>query len=456
VAGGVAFGRYRLLRRLARGGMAEVFLAHHIGDDGVARRVAVKRILPHLSDSEQFRKMIVDEAQIAARLSHPHVVYIYDYGRIGEYDFIAMEYVDGVELGQLIRRGAERPVPLRHSARIIADVCAGLHHAHNLTDDKGRRYDLVHRDVSPQNVLVGYDGVVKLVDFGIAKIAWLAGATRPGMVKGKFAYMSPEQVSGRPLDARSDVFAAGICFYELLTGVPLFRRDDPKRAMRDIKEGKPLELARLRPDLPAALVAVVERALQIDRERRYPSAAAMRDDLERYLGAGADDEELGEWLEREVPRAFTDDEDPDLDEAPVLAQAPPPVADDGDPEADPTAEHDAPFFEPAPEPALAPAPSRDLAPTPLMQRAAREPPPSEGPSLVWQIVAGTLLAAVLIALIAWLVRGRETGPLQPLATPDPVIPQPVVVPYEPPQHPTAAAPPLPPSPVRVPRHRRPQ
>src|SRR5579859_624404 len=207
MAEGVPFGPYRLQRRLARGGMAEVFLARHIGVEGFERRVAIKRILPHLSDSEGFRSMFLDEARLAAQLSHPNVVHIYDFGRAGDYDFIAMEFVDGVDIGQLIRRGRKHPVPFELAARILSDVCGALHYAHRITDAGGRPLNLVHRDVSPQNVLVSYDGVVKLVDFGIAKAAFAAGRTRPGVVKGKYAYMSPEQVEGRALDGRSDLFS---------------------------------------------------------------------------------------------------------------------------------------------------------------------------------------------------------------------------------------------------------
>src|SRR5262245_18293462 len=217
MADGVPFGNYRLVRRIARGGMAEVFLARHLGMEGFERRVAIKRILPHLSEAEEFKSMFLDEARLAAQLTHPNIVHIYDFGRVDEYYFIGMEFVDGVDLGRLIRHARNRPVPFEFAARIFSDVCSGLHYAHNAVDGEGRPLGLVHRDVTPQNVLVTYDGVVKLVDFGIAKAAWQAGRTRPGVVKGKFAYMSPEQVEGRRLDGRSDVFSAGICLYELIT-----------------------------------------------------------------------------------------------------------------------------------------------------------------------------------------------------------------------------------------------
>jgi serine/threonine-protein kinase len=306
VADGIPFGPYRLQRRLARGGMAEVFLARHIGAEGFERRVAIKRILPHLSDSEEFRSMFLDEARLAAQLTHPNVVHIYDFGRAGDYDFIAMEFVDGVDIGQLIKRGRKHPVPFELAARVLADVCGALGYAHRMSDASGRPLKLVHRDVSPQNVLVSYDGVVKLVDFGIAKAAFAAGRTRPGVVKGKYAYMSPEQVEGKSLDGRSDVFSAGICLYELVTGVPLFRRDDVTASMREIRDGKPIVPERYRPDVPDALVAIMRRALARSRDDRYPDAEAMQADLERYLKSAdalATASELGAYLRRELPPA---------------------------------------------------------------------------------------------------------------------------------------------------------
>ena len=301
---GVPFGNYRLQRRLARGGMAEVFLARLIGVEGFERRVAIKRILPHLSESEEFRGMFLDEARLAAQLTHPNIVHIYDFGKVDDYYFIAMEYVDGVDIGRLIRRAKERPVPFELAARILADVCAGLQFAHNAVDPIGRKLDVVHRDVTPQNVLISYDGQVKLVDFGIAKAQFAAGRTRPGVVKGKYAYMSPEQVEGKPLDGRSDVFSAGICLYELLTGVPLFRRDDVVASMREIRDGKPIHPEKHRRDVPEALVNIMRRALQTSRDNRYASASAMQTELEKYLKGAtalATPRELGEYIVRELP-----------------------------------------------------------------------------------------------------------------------------------------------------------
>jgi serine/threonine-protein kinase len=302
---GVPFGNYRLQRRLARGGMAEVFLARHVGVEGFERRVAIKRILPHLSDSDEFRSMFLDEARLAAQLTHPNVVHIYDFGKFDDYYFIAMEYLDGIDLGRIIRQAKAKPVPFELAARILADVCSGLHYAHHVSDATGKPLEVVHRDVTPQNILVTWDGVVKLVDFGIAKATWQAGRTRPGVVKGKYAYMSPEQVEGRTLDSRSDIFSAGICLFELLTGVPLFRRDNVTEAMKEIRDGKPIQPEQHRPGVPPPMMAILKRALSTLREERYATASEMQMDLERYLKGAkelATPALLGEFLVREVPR----------------------------------------------------------------------------------------------------------------------------------------------------------
>jgi len=306
---GIPFGRYRLLKRIARGGMAEVFLAELHGAEGFQRRVAIKRILPHLSDSDEFRAMFMDEARLAALLAHPNVVHIYDFGREGDHYFIAMELVDGISLSQLIHEASRRPLPFEHVARISADVCAGLHYAHHLVDG-GRPLGLVHRDVSPQNILVTWDGVVKLVDFGIAKAAWQAERTRPGMVKGKWTYMSPEQCEGRKLDGRSDLFSLGTVMYELLTGEPRYRRDDAERAMREIRDGKPLDVERFRPDAPPELVQVVRRATSVVRDGRFATAGEMQLHLERFLAsrrAPTTSHLLGEFLRKTYPRDEMDE-----------------------------------------------------------------------------------------------------------------------------------------------------
>jgi serine/threonine-protein kinase len=278
-----AFGKYRLLRRLGSGGMAEAYLAEQEGHAGFARTVVVKRVLPHLADKPEFTRMLVHEARIAARLQHDNIAQIYDLGHVGDTYFITMEYVAGVELATLceLAEFAHRtPLPYGPIARIILDVCAGLHHAHGATDTLGRPLGLVHRDVSPPNVMVTREGTTKLIDFGVAKATAEAGETAAGAMKGKHAYMSPEQVRGRPLDARSDLFAVGILLWELVTGKRLFRRDADYLTVRAVVEDEPPPLAASRPGVPERLEHIVARALEKDPDDRYISCEELADDLE--------------------------------------------------------------------------------------------------------------------------------------------------------------------------------
>jgi serine/threonine-protein kinase len=304
---GIPFGKYRLVKRLARGGMAEVFLAHQSGPDGFRRRVAVKRILPHLADSAEFVGMFLDEARLAAALSHPNIVHVYDFGKVDDYYFIAMEFVDGVDAGQVTKLSAREPVAPEIVARVVADAAAGLHHAHALADGVGRPFGIVHRDVSPQNLLISFDGVVKVVDFGIAKAAHQAERTRPGVVKGKFAYMSPEQVVGKSLDGRSDVFSLGVVAWEMLAGRYIVSREDPAEAMRLIRDGKLPRIESVRRDVPPALAAAIARAMAKEARER-PTAADFALELETYLKgavAVANALAVAEWARSRFPRDAT-------------------------------------------------------------------------------------------------------------------------------------------------------
>ncbi len=279
---GIPFGAYRLERRLARGGMAEVFLARQRGPAGWGRPVALKRILPHLVEDESFVRMFLDEARLAARLSHPNIVHIYELGEAEGAYYIAMEYVHGVDVATLFRRHDLQPLPPELIARLGADAAAGLHHAHTFADADGTPLGIVHRDVSPQNLLVATTGVVKLVDFGIAKAAFQSDETRPGVVKGKFAYMSPEQVIAQPLDGRSDVFALGIVLWELLAGRVAVPRADPIEGMRMVRDGRIPPIETIRPDTPPELAHALGRALARRRDER-PTAAELGFELETYL-----------------------------------------------------------------------------------------------------------------------------------------------------------------------------
>jgi serine/threonine protein kinase len=287
---GERFGDYVLLRKIAQGGMAELFLAKRRGVEGFEKTVAIKRILPELSWNRDFVSMFINEAKIAARLSHPNIVQIFDFGKIDNYYFIAMEYVHGENLRAILRRAEEKQIPLSAeiAALIAARACAGLEHAHRKTDENGKPLGIVHRDVSPQNVLVSYDGEVKVVDFGIAKaVAENPEATR-GVLKGKLSYLSPEQVTGRSLDARSDVFAMGLVLYELLVGKKLFDQSDPADVLDAINKINADEISRSIPGLNRALREVLRQALGADPDRRFRSAGEMQMALDGYLRSRGD------------------------------------------------------------------------------------------------------------------------------------------------------------------------
>jgi serine/threonine-protein kinase len=306
--GGIRFGQYVLLRRIARGGMAEVFLAQQRGLEGFDRRVAVKRILPHLSDSPDFTKMFLGEAKLAAQLTHPNIVHIYDFGKNeGDY-FIAMEYVEGVHAGQLFKHSERDKLPATLVARIGADAASALHYAHDLRGANGKPIGLVHRDVSPANIMISFDGVVKLCDFGIAKAAALSeGLTNPGQVKGKYAYMSPEQTIAAPLDGRSDVFSLAIVLWELLAGKYIVSRGDAIEAMRAIRDGKLEAIERAAPNIPTALAKAITWALQPKREARA-TAADLAQALEAFIKGSPElgnSMELGSWVRQRFPREGT-------------------------------------------------------------------------------------------------------------------------------------------------------
>ncbi len=303
--GGIRFGNYVLLRRIARGGMAEVFLAQQRGLEGFDRRVAVKRILPHLADSPDFVKMFLGEAKLAAQLTHPNIVHIYDFGKVDHDYFIAMEYVEGVHAGELFKQRERERISPALIARIGADAAAALHYAHELRGPNGKPLGLVHRDVSPANLMISYDGVVKLCDFGIAKAAALTDQrTNPGQVKGKYAYMSPEQTVATALDGRSDVFSLAIVLWELLAGKTIVPRGDAIAAMRMIRDGKLQPIAQAAPGTPPQLADAIAWGLATRRENRA-TAAELATALEGFLKVSpelATPMQVAAWVRTRFPR----------------------------------------------------------------------------------------------------------------------------------------------------------
>ena len=279
------FGRYELLRKIAIGGMGAVYLARQKGPVGFQKLLVVKRLLPHLSEDDEFIEMFLDEGRIAAHLNHPNIAQIYDLGDVDGQYFIAMEYVHGEAVGPLGLRAQQRKlaIPLALKCRIIADAAAGLDAAHNARSPSGRKLALIHRDVSPQNVLVGYNGGVKLIDFGVAKASGKFSQTVVGTIKGKHAYMSPEQARGEPLDHRSDIFGLGTVFYELLTHQRLFKRDTEIATLKAVVGTKIVPPSELSADIPKELDAIVLKALARKRDERFASAGEVQLALDEFL-----------------------------------------------------------------------------------------------------------------------------------------------------------------------------
>ena len=294
-------GRYALRHEIAAGGMAVVHLGRLLGPAGFSRTVAIKRLLPHLARDPEFVAMFLDEARLAGRIRHPNVVSTLDVVATEAELFVVMEYVPGDSLARLLRaaRDLGEPVPLPVAASIMVDVLHGLHAAHEVRDDRGQALGLVHRDVSPQNVLVGTDGAAHLIDFGVAKAAGRAQVTREGQLKGKLAYMAPEHLLGQPLDRRADVFGAAVVFWEMLTGERLFDGEGEGEIY-----GKVLRADVPRPSKKAAGLgrradAIVLRGLARNPSRRYDSARDMALAVEKALPL-APPSQVGQWVERLV------------------------------------------------------------------------------------------------------------------------------------------------------------
>jgi tRNA A-37 threonylcarbamoyl transferase component Bud32 len=277
-----------VIKRLAAGGMAEILLARASGLPGFQKMVVVKRILPELATKSDFVEMFLDEARIAATLQHPNVVQMYDVGVVDRNYFIAMEYLHGEDVRSIMKALTRRDerLPLEHALSILIGVSSGLHYAHDKVGFDGKPLNIVHRDVTPQNIIVTYDGAVKLLDFGIAKASNRVGETRFGTLKGKVPYMSPEQCRGEPLDRRSDIFSLGIMLYELTLGKRLFRGGSDFEILKKIVEGTITPPRFIDPNYDPALERIVLRALEKDKEKRYQTARELQLDLEALVREG--------------------------------------------------------------------------------------------------------------------------------------------------------------------------
>jgi eukaryotic-like serine/threonine-protein kinase len=317
---GVAqLGRYTILKHLASGGMADVLLGRAEGIEGFERHVVVKRIKPELAKDRRFIEMFLDEARLAATLHHQNVVQVYDIGEdAGEY-FFAMEYLHGEDLRKLLGAVAKQKqhIPLAHVVAIVSAAAAGLHYAHERRAADKKKLEIVHRDVTPSNIFIGYDGSVKLVDFGIAKATMSSSDTRTGTLKGKTSYMSPEQCKGEAtIDRRSDIYSLGVVLYELATTTRLFKGESEYLIMDAIVNGKvPLPRVR-RPDLPNELAQIIMRALSVDRNRRFETADQMRQALDQFaVDANLPTSSMASYMKK----MFGEKAEPWLDSGSVLA-----------------------------------------------------------------------------------------------------------------------------------------
>jgi eukaryotic-like serine/threonine-protein kinase len=306
------FGKYYLLERINVGGMAEVFRAKAFGVEGFERLVAVKRILPNIAEDKEFIRMFIEEAKLAVQLNHANIAQIFDLGVVDGAYYIALEHVHGRDLRGMFDRCRQlgEPMPVSQACFVVMKLCEGLDYAHNKRDQAGREVHLVHRDVSPQNVLVSFEGEVKIIDFGIAKAAGKGSKTQAGILKGKFGYMSPEQVRGIPIDRRSDVFSCGIVLYELLTGERLFVGESDFSTLEKVRNVEILPPSTYNRRIPDELERIVLKALAKDPEERYQNAIDLHDELQAFVytaGEFYSRKDLAGWMKKTFGREIEEE-----------------------------------------------------------------------------------------------------------------------------------------------------
>lgn len=303
------FAGYDILGRLALGGMAEILLARHANTDGGHRLLVVKRILPHFEQDKDFVQMFLDEARIGMQLKHPNICQFHQFGADEGSHFIVMEWVDGMPLGRVIRKARKTGgVGIPIAVRIGVDVAKALHYAHIANDEHGEPFHIIHRDVSPHNIMIAYSGAVKLLDFGIAKADHRAHKTQAGVVKGKFAYMAPEQCTAGQADHRLDIFALGVCIFETLTGKSLYRRQTEAATMRAVIMDPVPSLAERLPDVPEELDRILQKALAKEAKDRFATAEEFANELERFGRANqafAKQREVADFVKKVFPEEFS-------------------------------------------------------------------------------------------------------------------------------------------------------
>ena len=278
-----SFGKYELLEKIGEGGMAEVYLAKSLGAAGLEKKLVIKKILSEHADRERFVGMFKTEAKIGVDLNHPNIVQVYDFGKIDGEFFLAMEYVDGFDLGDIIstNRASDSRLPIGLAVFIASQVAKGLHYAHNRTDDYGEPLDIIHRDITPQNILISRDGTIKVADFGIATASTVGEIDES--VKGKYAYMSPEQASGEEVDKRTDLFSLGVVLFELITGERLFDRETKSETISLVKSGVVPDVSDLNPEVPEKLESLLYDMLERDPEARIETARRVQRKLKQIL-----------------------------------------------------------------------------------------------------------------------------------------------------------------------------
>ncbi len=303
------FAGYDVLGRLALGGMAEILLARHANTDGDHRFLVLKRILPHFERDSDFVQMFLDEAKIGMQLKHPNICQFHQFGADEGSHFIVMEWINGMPLGRLIRKARKSGgVGLPIALRIGIEVARALHYAHIANDEHGEAFNIIHRDVSPHNIMIAYNGAVKLLDFGIAKADHRAHKTQAGVVKGKFAYMAPEQCTAGQADHRLDVFALGVCIFETITGRSLYRRKTEAATMRAVIMDPVPSLKERLPDVSDDLDKILQKALAKEASDRFESAAEFANELERFAKANdmlAKQREVADFVKKVFPEEFT-------------------------------------------------------------------------------------------------------------------------------------------------------
>ncbi len=281
----IAQQRYRVIERLAAGGMAEVFVAESAGIEGFKKQVAIKRVLPHLSQKKRFIAMFLDEARLSAQLSHSNVVQVFDIGVGDDTYFIVMEYVEGADVKGVIEhaRNSGKPIPVEAAVFVAVKICEGLAYAHERTNAEGEPLNAVHRDMSPPNVLISKHGEVKIVDFGLAKASTQLEKSEAGIIKGKFSYLSPEAAHGREVDQRADIFSVGIILWEMLAGRKLFSGESDYQTVKQVQRADVPRITEINKDTNTELESIIKRALARDRDQRYQSARSFGQDLIRCL-----------------------------------------------------------------------------------------------------------------------------------------------------------------------------